>query len=261
MSTDESDASTLRQEVRELRRQLTTTNEQFSSVLILESIIRSLDAHCIPDKTTQSLTSRYYAIEPSTGEMRALPSNLESVVDFLWWGRIRSHTFAFPEDDTSVVLTLHPSAVRDDKPLPIVRFPNNQEWPVLRRTDERTHSFMCKLQPEHPGLKLSADTLNAWFSHADFRRAKACVTLWPGHVLLESLVAKWLGRPVRSPALATLLVDVDGLRRFLCEWSSNPTAACHLWCTGQSVVHAYLCLTASNGLQSDICRIPIGTVE
>ncbi|MEC7456841.1 MAG: hypothetical protein VYE42_02325 [Actinomycetota bacterium] len=243
-----------------MQTQVETYTARFAHVLVIETLLELLFQHYTTVATTstyQPLLDRFYAVDDD-GAYSALPSNAEIVIENLWLGRIESYSFPFHGDEVS--LQLHPSMVWDDRPLPILVKRDGVVVKVLRRSDERTHSFMCKLHPTLPGMIIDNSRASEWLNDASFHGAPSAVEMIVGHALLERVTALWLKRPARDPPPSTLIADVDQVRGLLRAMVANSDARCHIVCTGQSTIQVFVCLTAGDGSQKDLFRLPVGNV-
>ena len=99
------------------------------------------------DEPSTPLTHRFYVMVARDNYV-ALSDSMERVIESLWLGFIEEYPFDFKGAPAS--LGLHPSQLRDDRPLPIVR-QGDEYMAVVRRCESRTHSFLCKHDPQLAG--------------------------------------------------------------------------------------------------------------
>ncbi len=232
----------------------------FSCYTVLENLMRLMLKHyeqviAKMTATPISLTQNYYIIH--NGKSIPIPSDKERLIESLWLDRISEATIDIL--GTPCVLKLHPSKLYDDKPLPYITY-KGESIGVRRQSSAWRHSFMCKNAPNFPGLVFDSTDANEWYSLGNFASAEDTIIM-PGNPLLEKLVASWLGRPTREPPNASLLVDSKLIRSFVYKIVHNEKARCHFMCLGQSDIFAYLVLTANDGMQSELSRLPVGTVS
>lgn len=214
--------------------------------------------------TNVSLANRYYIEmnDPTTGRKNvvSIPKTSERLIESLWLGTIKKATITVLEKDCKI--ELHKHQVLDDKPLPILIFSDDPAHPfaIKRQSDNWRHSFMCKNVPGYPGKVVDSQHVSEWRSYGNFATAHHTL-VFPGDELLEEIVALWIGRAVRVPSDATLLVDCKLVRSFVTKIALHDRPRCHFICIGSNKVYGYLVLTLADGMQSEVARLPVGSAS
>lgn len=261
----ESENAILRDELRKMQTHVDQAN-RLTFVLVLESVLDALSQHYIATieaggQPNMSLTDPFYVMT-DTSTYLAMPKNAQYLIESLWMGRIDSTTIELQNQPAR--LSLHSSKLRDGRPLVEIVDVDGNTFPVVQRYDHRAHSFICKNHPQFPGMLIGTEqigVLQDMLTTRDFLQIdRKRVSHWSSNTSLEDLGAVWLGRPRRAQSKATLLVDHECIRALIDCLSKKPDTRVHFICYGQAVMQAYLLLTANNGCQSEIMRVPIGTI-
>ena len=247
-----------------LRRRLNQLETQLLPKTILESLMQMV-ARTYSNWLNEAgrslplpLAHRFYVVDEKNARVE-VPKIVDRKIESLWWNRITSTDIQFRNQTAK--LMLHPSQLKDDRPMPIVVCQDGTTLAVVRRLDERTHSHLLKNDPQFPGVVVDSSHAQKWLEKANLTSSQD-TSVWPMHAMLERLAALWLGRePNPSSPQATLVVDAKQVREFVHAIASNPHARCHFTCCGKEVLHAYLCLTANDGRQTDLARMAIGSVK
>lgn len=246
-----------------LQSRLNLLEARYISHTTLENILGCLEQHYDTEMkkraeagtTTLPLTDTFY-VNDKTG-ITMLDSSFTRSIESLWLGRIEKKQVT--HNGKLKCLMLHPHQLNDDRPLPVLVDSTGALQGIVVRHPHRNHSFLCKHDPSFPGLVFAKDKANEWLSLPNFRAAQG-TSLWPECAVLERLSSMWLGRAPRDPSLSTLLVDSDLVRSFVQALKENENARCHFTISGQTTLHAYICLTAADKDQTDIYKLPIGTI-
>lgn len=249
----------LRAENRTLRSKLNNWETQMTPKTIMDNLIDTMLAHyaaVTPGASQVTLTKRYYAIDERQKRV-PLDDAAEQKIEALWLNRLETTTTTFRKQVAT--LSLHPKQLKDDRPLPILILGNGTQLPIVRREDHLTQSHLLKNDPGLLGVVLDKAGAAEWMTRGNLAIATD-TSVWPGHVGLEKLTALWLGRVPRDPPEATLVVDAKLVRQFLSQMLLHDQARCHLTCSGNKNMYAYLCLTANDGQQTDLARLPLGSV-
>lgn len=258
---DDNQQELLRVENRLLRLRLNEWEVQMIPKTIVDRLVQLMIDHYIacastPRQTPQiPLTDRYFAIE--MGKRMPLDSTAERKIESLWMNRVNETFIVFRE--RVATLSLHPRQVKDDRPLPIMTLHDGTQLPIVRRDDNSTQSHLLKNDPCLPGVVIGKDAAKEWTKRGNFSTATD-TSIWPGYEPLERLTALWLCRPSNDPPKATLVVDSKLVRQFVTYMVLHDDARCHFTCSGNTHFYAYLCLTANDGRQTDLARLPLGSV-
>lgn len=260
--------------INELQERLNKWEEGFSCHSVVENLLLLMHKHYQQMQATGridnavALANRYYVEVPDNTTTHktivTIDKQEERLIESLWLNRIQKGTLRVLGQDCEV--KVHPTLVLDDKPMPVLAFPSTSPYtpailiPIRRQSNRWRHSFMCKNAPQYPGAVLDSQCATEWYNLGNFASAQDTI-LMPGSKLLEALVALWLRRAERDPPDATLLVDSKLVRAFVAKIVQNNRPRCHFFCLGQDKVNAYLVLTASDGLQSELARLPVGTAN
>ena len=189
----------------------------------------------------------------------SIPREKERLIESLWLRRVEEGTIRLLGKDCRV--KIHKTQVYNDKPLPMLAFPDSSEWIAIKRqTPSWRHSFMCKNAPEFPGTIIDSKNLATWYNSGNFATTEQIIIL-PGHELLDEIVAMWMGREPTPQPDATLLVDSKLVRGFVRNMTQHAQSRVHFMCVGSSKLHAFLVLTADDGIQSEIDRLPVGSAR
>lgn len=189
----------------------------------------------------------------------SIPREKERLVESLWLGRVEEGTIPLLGKDCRV--KIHKTQVYNDKPLPMLAFPDSSEWIAIKRqTPSWRHSFMCKNAPEFPGIVIDSENVASWYNSGNYARTEQTIIL-PGHELLDEIVAMWMGREPTPAPDATLLVDSKMVRSFVSSMTRHAQSRVHFMCVGSSKLHAFLVLTAADGMQSEVDRLPVGSAR
>jgi hypothetical protein len=190
----------------------------------------------------------------------SIPREKERLIESLWLGRVEEGTIRLLGKDCRV--KIHKTQVYNDKPLPMLAFPDNpSEWIAIKRqTAGWRHSFMCKNAPEFPGTVIDSENVATWHRSGNFARTEQTIIL-PGHELLDEIVAAWMGRDPTPEPDATLLVCSKLVRGFVMSMTQHTQPRLHFMCVGSSKLYAFLVLTADDGIQSEVARLPVGSAR
>ena len=237
---------------------------QYSPHTVIETILGCIEEHYDLEMkkradngtTSLRLTDVFYAVE-TDGSHTAIDPSIAYSIESLWLGRIDKKRVI--HNGQSKVLMLHPSQLNDDRPLPLFMDATGTAQGIVMRHAHRSHSFICKNDPAIPGLVFGSVKAKEWLAMPNFKTAQS-TSIWPQHETLERIASMWLGRASRQPSVSTLIVDSQLIRKFVQTMALNENARCHFTCSGQSTLHAYLCLTAEDEEQTDLAKIPIGTI-
>lgn len=265
---DDADADTralLQQSNARLQSRVSALESQNAAQCILNIILGALESHydaemkrrVATNASALPLARQFYVLAADNTTHEALDADIEYAIESLWLGRIPKKRVI--HSTLPYTLMLHPSQLHDDRPLPLLVDSTGHAHAIVVRHTHRTHSFMCKNDPCLPGLVFGVSKAMEWQQMPNFQSYSA-TSAWPEHGTLERLASMWLGRAPRSPSMATLVVDSKLVRRFVRDMTSHAEARCHFTCSGQTTLHAYLCLTANDGAQTDIARLPLGTI-
>tara|TARA_B110000046_G_scaffold171323_1_gene192068 strand:+ start:2581 stop:3441 length:861 start_codon:yes stop_codon:yes gene_type:complete len=256
----------------DLRQRVNKWEDTFACQQVLMQLLNDMFEHYSQHNRTRGkvddavlLANRYYiqVNDPLTmqkGKVVSIPKAKERLIESLWLDRVEKGSITILGMQCEV--RLHPDKVCDDKPLPIIIFPDHAatEVPIKRQSDDWRHSFMCKNAPGYPGRILDSQHVASWRGKGNFATCQDTILL-PGSALLENIVALWTGRDAHDPPQATLLVDSKMVRLFVTKIAIHTRPRCHFVCIGSTKVYAYLVLTADDGMQSEIARLPVGTAS
>ena len=235
--------------------------KRYASVVRLDNIVEMLYSHYTKQTNVARtpLTSKFYA-HSDVGVVVALPDDVEYLIETLWLGRVDTCSIDF--EGVPATLKLHAKRLQDDLPLPILECPDGNTTktiPILRRLERHQHTFMIKHDPALNGVIISNANAKQWAADS-FIATSAEVSVFPRHRLLSQMIDLWVCRK-RSEPYATLVVDAAQFRSFVHKLAENDEARCHFTCTGQTQLHAYLCLSSGDGWHTDLYRLFIGTGE
>lgn len=247
-----------------LQSRVNSIETQYSAHTVLEIMLGCIEEHYDTEMKTRAdsgdmsipLTDVFYVIE-ADGSHAAIDSSIAYSIESLWLGRIDKKRVT--HNGQNKTLMLHPSQLNDDRPLPLLMDGAGTAQGIVMRHPHRSHSFVCKNDPAIPGLVFGSAKAKEWLAIPNFKTSQT-TSVWPQHHTLERIASMWLGRAARQPSLSTLLVDSQLIRKFVQAMSTNENARCHFTCSGQTEFHAYLCLTAADKDQTDLEKIPIGTI-
>lgn len=262
---DVQESNEYRTEISRLRAQLHAMEQRISPTVIIESLIAIFVDHysklraSAASQTALSLVAKFYCMDKQKTRTVALPNDVDAKLESLWLGRVVSYTITC-EGDSGASLTLHPSKVHDDLPLPVVTLSDGSIYPVLRRAAHRTPLFWARNDPTLAGIVMNADTASEWSKRTSIVTSSQVVA-WPGHVALDSLFSLWLNRSVSANPMAILTVDAGMVRLFVDAIAAHPDARCHFTCSGETTVYGYFVLVANDHHHSDLQRIFVGSVD
>ena len=250
----------LRQQIDVLVGRLNQWEQRFACHSVVEQLLRLMLKHYEGVRAglgapPLAVAQRFYILH--NGKCHALPVQKERLIESLWLSRVERGVVHYLGADREV--KLHPKQLHDDKPLPLLMFDDKTPLPIKRQADAWRHSFLCKHGPNFPGAVLDATDARAWYAQGSFATAQDTL-LSPGSHRLEALAALWLGRAAHDPPDATLLVDAKAVRHFVSKLAQNDRARCHFMCLGQTRLYAYFVLTAADGFQTELARLPLGHV-
>lgn len=242
--------------------------ERFACVVLIEELLEALIDHyqrVFSDGAFRSvdLTTKFYAVDDAQAAIVPLPDCFEYHIDSLWLGRVE--TAPVQLGGVYAELKLHSSKVRDDRPLPVLLLqdegePKPRALRVLRRSADTRHSHIIKYAPCLPGAIIDRSLATAWLENANATRGVDDTSVWPGHGLLSRLMTLWMGRPDENPlSQTTLVADMARLRVFMEAIAAHDSPRLHFACIGQERIFGYLVLTANDGEQSEIGRLPVGS--
>ena len=225
----------------------------------LESILNAIVDHYESQKNSSSmnLTCRFYVYAGSRIHAE-FPEEDEELLYSLWLDEITSTGVTI--GGVEYMLCLHPDQVYDGKPLPLlVSKASRSETPltIKERTVHRTHSHLLNNYPAFTGWLVDTTLISSWVSNANLSATNTVVL--PKNDLLERLCSVWLGRPVLSPSVSTLIADSACIKEFVSNVLLHSDSRCHFQLSGELTLYAYLVVTANDGLQTDIARLAIGT--
>lgn len=242
--------------------------ERFACVVLIEELLEALFEHyqrVFSDNEFRSvdLTTKFYAVEDTPAAIVPLPDSFEYYIESLWLGRV--DTVPVQIRGAHAELKLHSSKVRDDRPLPVLLLQDEGESKpralrVLRRSADTRHSHIIKYAPCLPGAIIDRSLATAWLENANATRGVDDTSVWPGHSLLSRLMTLWMGRSDENPlSQTTFVADMARLRVFMEAIAAHDSPRLHFACIGQERIFGYLVLTANDGDQSEIGRLPVGS--
>ena len=249
---------TLCNEVSRLKTEFERVNARFTAEAMIAKLVSSLyDFYASQDKTSRvknkedpCLLNKYVVMDETTKRCINL-GNIENDIESLWLGRMDS--FLVAKEGQTYEVSLHPSQLQNDRPLPVLYLDTGERLPIIRRAEERTHIFLQQHRPHREGLRLS--DLKDSFCEFDAMSKVASfafsseVYLIRDHEPLSKLVGAWVRAPDPSTIRATLRVDAGKMRLFYNEMKKNPSHYVHIFCSGQTSLFIYLCLTETQELQ------------
>lgn len=248
---------------RRLKERIVELEARQSPHTVVESILAAIEDLYDTELKTRSASGTislplndHFYVTNSDGSHAAIDPSLSYKIESLWLGRIKSTTAV--HDGQLKTLMLHPSQLHDDRPLPMFVDTNGAMQGIVMRHTHRTHSFIVKNDPKMPGIVFGKQKAEEWLSLPNI--SAPVTSSWPHHATLERVTSLWLGRAPRSPPLATLTVDSRLIVEFVRLMKENDQARCHFTCSGQTTLYAYLCLTKADADQSDLARVPIGSI-
>lgn len=249
---------------RRLETRVSELEERQSAVTIVETILSTMQdlyemeskRRCSANIAPLPLLDEYYTLD-QTGCYAAVDSSFAQLIDSLWLGRLKKIKVVHLGSEHT--LMLHPTQLHNDLPLPVLVDSTGKMEGVVARSAHRAHSFMLKNDPAFPGLVFEEQTVSKWIAMPGV--FSTLTSAWPNHEGLERLASIWASRTARSPALSTLTVDTQLVRKLLEAMRDNARSSCHFTCTGETTLFAYICLTRADNEQTDLFRLPIGTIE
>jgi hypothetical protein len=222
---------------------------------ILTSILRELCTHYEIElkqtKTTQSILSEYYVIDPNNN-YHILPTNVDIFIENLWYGRTKHFLINFM--DNNCMVQLHPSNMKDGLPMVIINV-NGTEMCIAKRKQHLTHMHMYRFQPIIQGMEMKSEVATKCLRYIS--SLPDSISLWPNNDDLESIAAVWLRRPRTTPAKSTLQVNSAAIEKFLSFISTKDTQ-CHFLLSGQKSLFAYIQVTCN---LNEVYMLPVGSVE
>ncbi len=234
--------------------------ERYAPVFVVESILKLLydeyTKQTATAPTTLSLTRKFYARGDKS--IAPLPDTVEYLIESLWLGRMDACPFDF--NGKTEALMLHPSQLRDDRPLPIIKCADGTSVPVVKRPEHRSHIFLMKHDPAFNGIVIDHAHAKLWASNSRIATSTE-VSHFPQHRLLSSMINLWAGRGQSSSSLAALVVDASQVRNFVSTLARNDKARCHFTCTGQTELYAYFVITSGDGSHLDLQRLFLGSMK
>ena len=260
------DDDDVREEICRLRGQLHEMEQRISPTIIIESLIKIFVEHysklraSLTSTSTApviSLASKFYCMDKQKTRTIALPHDVEDKIENLWLSRVESYTITC-DGDAAATLSIHPSKVHDDLPLPVVTLSDGTIYPVLRRVAHRTPHFWARNDPNLAGVVMNSDIASDWSKRTSVATSSQVVT-WPAHADLDKLFSLWLNSSLRDEPTAVLTVDGGMVRLFVDAIAANPDARCHFTCSGEKTVYGYFVLVANDDDRSDLQRLFVGS--
>lgn len=254
-----------RAEIRRLRGQLYEIEQRISPTVIIESLIKTFVEHYSKLRATTSgvsgisLASNFYCTDKQKTRTIALPHDAAEKIENLWLSRVESYTIAC-DGDAAATLSLHPSKVHDDLPLPVITLTDGTIYAVLRRIPHRTPHFWARNDPNLAGVVINSDIASDWSKRTSVASSSQVVA-WPAHADLDKLFSLWLNRDAPDEPTAVLTVDGGMVRLFVDAIAANPDARCHFTCSGEKTVYGYFVLVANDEDHSDLQRVFVGSVN
>ena len=249
---------------RRLTQRVSELESRQSAQTVIEHIIGVIedqwDTHLktcwATDSTPIPLVDQFYVCNED-GSHASIDPVINYKIESLWLGRLKKARMV--HEGQLKTLTLHPSRLQNDRPLPMFLNANGSIQGIIMRQTLRTHSFIVKHDPLMPGTVFGTAQAKEWLAMPNIM-SSATTSCWSHHAGLERLTSMFLGRAPRLPSLATLVVDSTQVRQFLEIMQQNDQARCHFTCSGQTTMHAYLFLTRCDAEQSEIGRMSIGSI-
>lgn len=239
---------------------------RLTCVLVLERILDSLASHyeqsILHDKANgMPLTDPFYVLSHD-GAHLPLPDNAQYIVESLWMGRIESASISFGEGEAKV--SLHPSFLREGRPLVQIADASGNVNTVVQRHACRAHSFVCKNHPQFPGMIVNPahifELLEMLTTREQTSNDRIRVSQWPANTSLDHVASVWLGRATSTMPTCTLYVDNRCVQEMVDTLATRPSTRIHFVCYGQEAMQAYILLTADDGAQTEVMRVPVGSV-